>query len=487
MYARAVKAVSCLGADCCCCRPTLTLPPPLTVVYFVAKYIYIGQNQVAATLHEMGVTAFEATQMIQAEGYFRRALEIKDCGAKEPSLDTAYTLHDLGGVVLASGGTTAEAEALFLRALEIRERLGASLDAASTLHCLGECARKRSGGGDRTRKEEQEERSGDRSTPRSALEEAEGFYRRALELQEKVLGPNHLYVAHTLFQLGLCLCSSPSSSSASSSSSLFSSGEVGDIDIDNDNDKKKSDEAVAVFARSLAVREKELGRNHEDVLRTLHHLAACASRAGRVEEAEGWYRRVVAAEELTLGADHPAVARTLHQLGACVLKAGKVDDGVGLLRRSLDIPEEEPALEETAGGGGGGGGVKGGPKRGRRRTDHHLDVALTLQQLAVCAADAGRVAEADSLFRGVLAIEERKLGANHPVSCGRGLAWRGSWRGVASCARAGARSSLSSSGSSSLVVPRRCRPGAIVVVAVTCRRTRLTDSILEYANQPHTV
>lgn len=396
--------------------------------------------QVAATLHEMGVTAFGTSQMAQAEGYFRRALAIKDKDSLEEgggggggeggsSLDTAYTLHDLGGVVLASGGRTAEAEALFLRALEIRERLGAPpLDVASTLHCLGECAGERSGSdSDRNRGdqeegegegegEEHEEESGDRaggrSSPRSsALEEAEGFYRRALEIQEEELGPNHLYVAHTLFQLGRCLCSSAAAAAG-----------IGDIDpdtgsdtatdTDTDTSSRKSEEALAVFSRSLAVREKELGRDHEDVLRTLHHLGACASAAGRVEEAEGWYRRAVAAEELTLGADHPTVARTLHQLGACVLKAGRVDEGVELLRRSLDIPEELAALGDGGSADGRSGSGSGSERCGR---GHHLDVALTLQQLAVCAADAGRVDEADDLFRSVLAIEERKLGARHPV------------------------------------------------------------------------
>eukprot|EP00903_Cladosiphon_okamuranus_P014281 g13264.t1 len=354
--------------------------------------------EVAATLHELGVTAFGATQMVQAESYFRRALAIKDAWADGASLDTAYTLHDLGGVVLASGGRTLEAEALFLRALEIREGLGASLDAASTLHCLGECASERSRGSCTVDTVERDgddgEGSRDRSTPRSALEEAEGFYRRALEIQEKELGPDHLYVAHTLFQLGRSLRSSSAAAAA-----------AGTSDTDAKIGKRKSEEAVAVLSRSLAVREKELGKNHKDVLRTLHQLGACASAAGRVKEAERWYRRAVATEELTLGADHPVVARTLHQLGACVLEAGKIDEGVGLLRRSLDIPEA-PADE-----GGGEGTSEGG---GKRRRGHHLDVALTLQQLAVCAADAGRVDEADALFRSVLEIEERKLGANHP-------------------------------------------------------------------------
>lgn len=365
--------------------------------------------QVAATLHEMGVSAFRGKQIARAEGYFRRALSIKeevaaskaknsDAGAASASaiaasLDTAYTLHDLGGVVFASGGRTEEAEELFRRALEIRQKQsGDSLAAASTLQCLGECARERSsephsddgddegsgsdGGRSKSRPEEK--------VNAAAAEEAVGFYTRALAIQEEKLGKDHLYVAYTLFQLGLCLL------------------RCGGVDL--------REKAMAAFTRSLTVRERELGGTHEDVLHTLHYLGACASACGRVSEAEGWYRRAVSAEELTLGADHPSVARTLHLLGACVLRAGKIDEGIELLRRALQIPEEE--------------GEKGVSKkkaqlRLREGQGHHLDVALTMQQLAVCAADAGRTGDADALFREVLAIEEEKLGAKHRVGFAR--------------------------------------------------------------------
>ncbi|CAN0573388.1 unnamed protein product, partial [Ectocarpus sp. 12 AP-2014] len=100
-----------------------------------------------------------------------------------------------------------------------------------------------------------------------------------------------------------------------------------------------------------------------------------------------------------LGAEHPSVARSLHLFGACVLKAGRIDEGIELLRRALAIPEKQEEEKEVG--------------NSSRIGGHHLDVALTMQQVAVCAADAGRTEDADSLFREVLAIEERKLGADH--------------------------------------------------------------------------
>ncbi|CBJ48827.1 TPR repeat-containing protein [Ectocarpus siliculosus] len=360
--------------------------------------------EVAATLHEMGVSAFGAGRMEQAESHFRRALSIKELtagAAGSPgtfTLDMAYTLHDLGGVIFAFGDSrVAEAEEVFQRALEIRESLEASLDAASTLQCLAECARARGSGDGGLVSDNRSSSDGGRgggSGGSAASQEGgvrqrleEGFLRRALAIQEKELGRDHVYVAYTLFQLGRCLCSAAPAA----------------------GNGPKTEEGLAAFARSLEVRERELGRNHEDVLRTLHYLAACVSAAGRVGEAAEYYRRAVATEELTLGAEHPSVARSLHLFGACVLKAGRIDEGIELLRRALAIPEkqeqeqeQEEGVEEKKAGG-----------NSSWSGDHHLDVALTMQQVAVCAADAGRTEDADALFREVLAIEERKLGADH--------------------------------------------------------------------------
>ncbi|CAN0043504.1 unnamed protein product [Ectocarpus sp. 4 AP-2014] len=356
--------------------------------------------EVAATLHEMGVSAFGAGRMEQAESHFRRALSIKELTAGAAggpgtfTLDMAYTLHDLGGVIFAFGDSrVAEAEEVFLRALEIRESLEASLDAASTLQCLAECARARGSGDGALVSDNRSSSEGGGAVGgggSAASQEGdvpqrleEGFLRRALAIQERELGRDHVYVAYTLFQLGRCLCSAAPAA----------------------GDGPKTEEGLAAFARSLEVRERELGRNHEDVLRTLHYLAACVSAAGRVGEAAEYYRRAVATEELTLGAEHPSVARSLHLFGACVLKAGRIDEGIELLRQALAIPEkqeEEEGVEEEKEGG-----------KSSRSGGHHLDVALTMQQVAVCAADAGRTEDADSLFREVLAIEERKLGADH--------------------------------------------------------------------------
>ncbi|CAM9735373.1 unnamed protein product [Scytosiphon promiscuus] len=391
-----------------------------------------SHSEVAATLHEMGVSAFRAKEMERAEEFFRRALVIKEevaaakaktsnaGAAAAAALNTAYTLHDLGGVVFASGGRTEEAEGLFRRALEIRQKQsGDSLAAASTLQCLGECARERSSecrsedgeGSGSDGDGSQSRRSEELAAANAAAEEAAGFYTRALAIQEEKLGKDHLYVAYTLFQLGLCLLRCGSSSSSGGGGD---GGGGGDVVGDGGGDRRE--EAMAAFTRSLTVRERELGGTHEDVLQTLHYLGACASACGRVSEAEGWYRRAVSAEELTLGADHPSVARTLHMLGACVLRSGKIDEGIALLRRSLEIPEEEE--EDDDGEREKEEGVSNkkklpGQKRLREGEGHHLDVALTLQQLAVCAADAGRTGEADALFREVLAIEEEKLGPEH--------------------------------------------------------------------------
>ena len=51
------------------------------------------------------------------------------------------------------------------------------------------------------------------------------------------------------------------------------------------------EQAGALFARALAVREKHLGPDHPDVAKNLEDYASALRKVGRVAEAEGLERR----------------------------------------------------------------------------------------------------------------------------------------------------------------------------------------------------
>lgn len=171
--------------------------------------------------------------------YFRRSLAIEENQLGEDHPHVAATLADLAAISLASGSTE-EAEDLLRRALAITEKTTSA--ETGTLHCLAECTRKRGRHSEaegllmRALAIEQRSNSGDAlassggsafasTTPSSGAgpvaatlgelascaceagraEQAEEWFRRALEAEEEKLGKGHRDVAATLTRLGKCL------------------------------------------------------------------------------------------------------------------------------------------------------------------------------------------------------------------------------------------------------------------------------------------
>jgi serine/threonine-protein kinase len=90
-------------------------------------------------------------------------------------------------------------------------------------------------------------------------------------------------------------------------------------------------------------------------------------------------------------ADQPAVqARMMQVMGEVYQSLGAFDAAEALLERALALRRESPEAE-------------------------HLDVASSLNSLAVLCRETGRYAAADSLFRAALAIQEDQLGPDDPT------------------------------------------------------------------------
>jgi tetratricopeptide (TPR) repeat protein len=316
----------------------------------------------------------------EAEPLFRRSLEIREKQLGLEHLDVAESLNNLA-VLLDSKGKYAEAEPLYRRSIEIREKQSGPehLDVAYSLNnlavllmAIGKYAEaeplyRRS-------LEIREKQLGPEHTDvadsligRAALlmaigkyAEAEPLYRRSLEIREKQLGLDHPDVAHGLSNLAVLLVS-----------------------------KGNSTEAEPLYRRSLDIVEKQLGPDHPDVANSLNNLAVLLRSKGKYTEAEPLSRRSLEIREKQLGPDHPDVANSLNNLGVLLESKGKYAEAEPLFRRSLEIREKQLGLD-------------------------HPDVANSLNNLAGLLMAIGKYAEAEPLFRRSLDIVEKQLGTEHP-------------------------------------------------------------------------
>jgi CHAT domain-containing protein/Tfp pilus assembly protein PilF len=183
---------------------------------------------------------------------------------------------------------------------------------------------------------------------------------RALEIRERVLGPDHPDVGASLNNLALTYYG-----------------------------KSNFAKAEPLHQRALAIREKAFGPEHPDVVNSLSNLAILYHNKSDFAKAEPLYQRALAIREKTLGPEHTLVANLLNNLAE-------------LYRAKSDFAKAEPlylralAIREKAFG------------------PEHFLVASILNNLAILSTMKGDLAKAELLWRRTLDIQEKTIGPAHP-------------------------------------------------------------------------
>eukprot|EP00435_Cladocopium_sp_Y103_P009812 s4659_g2.t1 len=120
------------------------------------------------------------------------------------------------------------------------------------------------------------------------MKDAEPLFRRALEAQERTLGPEHPNTLVSVNNLASC---------------LQAMGLMKD--------------AEPLFRRALEALERTLGAEHPYTLGSVNNLASCLQAMGRMKDAEPLMRRALEALERTLGAEHPHTVVFARNLARC--------------------------------------------------------------------------------------------------------------------------------------------------------------------------
>src|SRR5215471_3259964 len=191
-------------------------------------------------------------------------------------------------------------------------------------------------------------------------DEALPYFEGALEIRERILGPDHLDVSQAITGLAT-----------------------------NHYFKGEYSKAEPLYQRALAIREKSLGLEHPEFAQSLNNLAIIYFKMGDYEKAEPLYQRALAIKEISLGPEHPDVAWSLNGLAVLYMSLGDYAKAKPLYQRALAIREKSLGPE-------------------------HPDVAEFLNNLANLYRNLGDYAKAEPLYRRALAIKEKSLGPEHP-------------------------------------------------------------------------
>ncbi|BBC22682.1 tetratricopeptide repeat protein [Pseudanabaena sp. ABRG5-3] len=262
--------------------------PPAEEAVKIAE-IKASHLTLASYLNRLGLLYGYQGKYSEAEPLYVRSLEIRErqLGADHP--DVAQSLNNLAGLYQAQGKYI-KAEPLYVRSIKIKERqLGADHpDVAESLNNLAALY-----------------------DSQGKYSEAEQLYVRSIKIRERRLGADHPDVAQSLNNLaGL----------------YYSQG--------------KYSEAEPLYVRSIEIRERQLGTDHPDIATSLNNLALLYKSQGKYSEAEQLYVRSLSIREIQLGADHPSVSNSLNNLAGLYDSQGKYSEAEPLYVRAIQILEK---------------------------------------------------------------------------------------------------------------------------------------------------
>lgn len=143
------------------------------------------------------------------------------------------------------------------------------------------------------------------------LRSAEQLMRSALEISEKVYGPNHTKVAIRANNLGQI---------------LQAQGDLGG--------------ALHHTRRALEIDEKVYGPDHPDVATDASNLGQILRQQGDLAGALQYARRALKIDEEVYGPDHPTVAILTNNLGSILQEQGDLDGALQHTLRALEIGQK---------------------------------------------------------------------------------------------------------------------------------------------------
>ncbi len=151
----------------------------------------------------------------------------------------------------------------------------------------------------------------------------------------------------------------------------------------------RNEEAIAVFKRSLALFEGDLGRAHPDVAIAKMNLAGSYNALGRASDALLLVEEARRTFEAALGPDHPTAAAALQNQAILLQGLARYDEALALFRQALANNERVYGAE-------------------------HPEVGEVLCGLAACLRAAGRFAESLDVADRARAVLEKAHGPAHP-------------------------------------------------------------------------
>ena len=232
-------------------------------------------------------------------------------------------------------------------------------------------------------------------------QDAERFYRQALELQTQLLGGEHLDTLSTMNSLGITLERRGRTKEAET---IFRHALLSLQAFDAAHplvlacmtslavvltSQGKLAEAETIHRQTLRLRTQLLGMEGIDTLNSASNLANTLYRQGNYQEAESIHRQTLKIQTQVLGIEHPSRLASLNNLALTLDDQGNHQEAEVLYRQVLEIRTRVFGID-------------------------HPDTVTGLENLAKALYSQQNYEEAETLYRQALDILTRVQGIQHP-------------------------------------------------------------------------
>jgi non-specific serine/threonine protein kinase/serine/threonine-protein kinase len=226
----------------------------------------------------------------------------------------------------------------------------------------------------------------------------------ALNIQKRILGPDHPDTLNTMNSLSTVLIRQGKYAEAESllqeavskkkkalgaehKQTLISMHNLGVVYYY----QGKLEDAESLGRETLKTRIKVLGEDHPDTIFSLGHLAATLGGQEKHEDAVKLYSEAREKEMRIYGSEHPETLRTVHNMAIELNHLKRYQEAEALFRETLQ-------------------------KQKKVFGPDHPDTIITMANLADLLNNMARFHEAETLSRDALEMEKRVFGIDHPLT-----------------------------------------------------------------------
>ena len=151
----------------------------------------------------------------------------------------------------------------------------------------------------------------------------------------------------------------------------------------------KYNDAITGFRAIVALQERIVGPQHSDTLNARNGLAIALDNAGKPQEAEAEHRRILAIREKASGPEHPDTLRTRNNIALTLDRQDKHAEAASEFQQVIDLANKVLGPE-------------------------HPDTLRTRSSFAYALDHQGKYSQAELNLRDVIRLEEKILGPEHP-------------------------------------------------------------------------